>query len=321
MAFSSEVKTGSREEGASKQDPKSDPDSIKTDPFSNDRAFVFPLSGMRLMCEHDDMFCLTPPFGFRREATVVAMFASLACLFAGTPAHAAGCSFESQGGGRVTEIADGHTLHLKDGRDISLAGIEPIIGSTKADSKAALAAIVAGHEVTLRSQDDTPDRYGREPAFVFLQGSETPVQAALLSEGAALVAADVADKDCEALLTAAEAEARRDKHGFWAGPTAIKSAESPGDILTGIGRFTVVEGRVLSVRQAGATTYLNFGRNWKRDFAVTVPKRILPAFEAAGIVLKSLENQKIRVRGFIETRGGPRIEVLRVEQIELLGRD
>ena len=38
-------------------------------------------------------------------------------------------------------------------------------------------------------------------------------------------------------------------------------------------------------------------------------------FEAAGI----LENRRIRVRGFVEARGGPRIEALRVGQIELLG--
>lgn len=252
---------------------------------------------------------------------IIATFTSLAFLFVSGAAHAAGCSFEAQGEGRVADVVDAHTLQLEDGRDISLAGIEPIMNGAKADRTAALAAITAGHEVTLRGQDDTPDRYGREPAFVFLQGSDTPVQVMLLSEGAALVAADVADKDCEAMLMAAEAEARRDKRGFWADPSAIKNAESAGGILTGIGRFTVVEGRVLSVRQAGATTYLNFGRNWRRDFAVTIPKRSLSAFESAGIVLKSLENQKIRVRGFIETRGGPRIEALRVGQIELLGRN
>jgi hypothetical protein len=83
----------------------------------------------------------------------------------------------------------------------------------------------------------------------------------------------------------------------------------------------VVEGRVLSVRQAGATTYLNFGRNWTQDFAVTIPKRMMAAFEAAGIALKSLEKQKIRVRGWIEARGGPRIEALRVGQIERLGEN
>jgi len=73
------------------------------------------------------------------------------------------------------------------------------------------------------------------------------------------------------------------------------------------------------VRQAGATTYLNFGRNWTRDFAVTISRRMLPAFAAAGIVIKSFENRRIRVRGFIEARGGPRIEVLHVGQVELLG--
>jgi hypothetical protein len=99
----------------------------------------------------------------------------------------------------------------------------------------------------------------------------------------------------------------------------IKNAESSDDILAGIGRFTLVEGKVLSVRQAGATTYLNFGRNWTRDFAATISRRMMPAVEAAGLSVKSLENKKIRVRGVVEARGGPRIEVLRVGQIEVLG--
>jgi len=89
--------------------------------------------------------------------------------------------------------------------------------------------------------------------------------------------------------------------------------------LAGIGRFVVVEGKVLSVRQAGTTTYLNFGRNWTRGFAVTISRRIVPAFETVGITLKSLENQRIRVRGWIEGNTGPRMDVLRVGQIELLG--
>ena len=129
----------------------------------------------------------------------------------------------------------------------------------------------------------------------------------------------MANKDCAAELAAVEAEARHAKRGTWADPAAIKNAESPGDILAGIGRFTVVEGKVLSVRQAGATTYLNFGRNWTRGFAVTISRRMVAAFEAAGLSPKSLENRRIRVRGYVEARGGPRIEVLRVGQIELLG--
>ena len=131
----------------------------------------------------------------------------------------------------------------------------------------------------------------------------------------------VTDKACASALAAAETAARQAKRGAWIDPAAIKNTESPGDILTRIGRFTVVEGKVLSVRQAGATTYLNFGRNWTRDFAVTIPKRGLAAFEAAGIVLKSLESRRIRVRGWVEAHGGPRIEALWVGQIEVLGRN
>ena len=182
-------------------------------------------------------------------------------------------------------------------------------------------ALVAGREVALRGETDTPDRYGRQPAFAFLAGSETPVQSELLRRGEALVSTEVTDKDCAAVLAAAEAEARRAKRGTWADPAVIKNAESPGDILAGIGRFTVVEGKVLSVRQAGATTYLNFGRNWTRDFAVTISRRMVPAFEAAGISPNSLENKRIRVRGWVEARGGPRIEALRVGQIELAGEN
>lgn len=239
-------------------------------------------------------------------------------LAAAVPANAAGCVFEPQGEGRIAAVIDARTFRLTDGREIRLAGIEPA-ASTKTSRTAALAAIIAGREVTLSGNDDSPDRYGRQPAFVHLAGSDTPVQSVLLALGEALVSADIANRDCAATLFAAEAEARRARRGIWADPAAIKNAESPGDILAGIGRFTLVEGRVLSVRQAGATTYLNFGRNWTRDFAVTISRRAAAAHAAAGIGLKSLENKRIRVRGWVEARGGPRIEVLLVGQIEMLG--
>ncbi len=245
---------------------------------------------------------------------------------AADPAIAAGCMFAPQGEGHVAEVIDGRTFRLQDGGEVSLVGIEPVTNDdSKANRGAALAGILAGRDVTLRGDDDMPDRYGRQPAFVFLDSPDIAgpvlVQSELLSRGAALVAATGTDKACAATLAAAEAAARAAKRGIWADPAGIKNTESPGDILAGIGRFTLVEGKVLSVRQAGATTYLNFGRNWTQDFAVTIPKRMIAVFEAAGIILKSLENRRIRVRGWIEARGGPRIEALRVGQIELLGEN
>ncbi|QQO18500.1 thermonuclease family protein [Bradyrhizobium diazoefficiens] len=229
-------------------------------------------------------------------------------------ASATPCQFESQGEGRVAAIVDARSVRLDDGREIRLAGIEPTT-----TTKPALTSLLAGREVTLRGSDDTPDRYGRQGALVFIGESDSSVQAMLLAQGDAMVSAEITDKDCAAALMASEAAARRQKKGSWADPLAIKNAESPDDILTGIGRFMVVEGKVLSVRQAGAMTYLNFGRRWTRGFAATISKRALPAFENAGIILKSLESKRIRVRGWVEGNTGPRIDVRLVGQIELLG--
>lgn len=234
------------------------------------------------------------------------------------------CAFPDQGEGRVAEIIDGRSFRLDDGREIRLAGIEStdaMAGEMAGESSHAdaLAAILAGRSVVLRGDEDAPDRYGRQATFVFLAGSETLAQRELLAAGHALVAADVADKECAMALVAAEAEARAARRGVWESASVIKSAESPDDILAGIGRFAVVEGKVLSVRQAGATTYVNFGRNWTRGFAATISKRMIPAFEAAGLAIKSLENRRIRVRGWVEAHPGPRIEVARVAQIEILG--
>jgi endonuclease YncB( thermonuclease family) len=244
-----------------------------------------------------------------------------ALLMAGTiPSIAEGCLFEPQGEGRVAEIIDGRSFRLTDGREIRLAGIESAANeTTRTNRAAALSDLIAGRDVTLLGPDDTPDRYGRQTAIVILGSTETPVQTLLLRQGDALVSAEIADKDCAADLGRAEAEARQAKRGVWADPAVIKNAESSDDILSGIGRFAVVEGMVLSVREAGATTYLNFGRNWTRGFAATISRRTMPALVSAGISAKSLENRRIRVRGFIEARPGPRIDVLRVGQIEIVG--
>ena len=268
----------------------------------------------------DEATCLDTPLSYdQRTATspgnmtraVIIAACLLACLGA---ASAAPCQFAPLGTGRVADILDARSIRLDDGREIRLAGIEPMT-----TTKDALTMMLHGRDVALRGNDDMPDRYGRQPAFVFLSDSETSAQAELLARGDALVSAETADKDCATALLAAEAEARRLKKGNWTASSVIKNAESPDDILAGIGRFAVVEGKVLSVRTAGATTYLNFGRNWTRGFAVTISRRINAAFEAAGISLKSLENRRIRVRGWVEGKSGPRIEVLRVGQIELLG--
>lgn len=253
------------------------------------------------------IFCRanTPPFA----ACVVAVF------FIGVLPAQAACEFELQGEGRVAAVIDARTLRLDDGREVRLAGIEL---PEKPDARA-LENLALGRDVTLHGTSDTPDRYGRQQAFVFVYGDDRALQSRLLTQGVAAWSGNVADKDCAMELSSAEKAARNARLGLWAGSAAIKNAESAADILAEIGRFTLVEGKVVSARQAGAIFYVNFGRRWIRDFAVTVSRRMMPSVEAGGVRLATLPNRRIRVRGFVERRGGaPRIELLAPGQIELI---
>jgi hypothetical protein len=109
------------------------------------------------------------------------------------------------------------------------------------------------------------------------------------------------------------------RRGLWADPNF---APLPADNLVELGakrgQFALVEGKVLSVHESGATIYLNFGRRWTQDFTVTILKRQRRTFAAAGVEPKSLEGRRIRVRGWIERRGGPIVEALTPEQIEIV---
>ena len=101
----------------------------------------------------------------------------------------------------------------------------------------------------------------------------------------------------------------------------MKQADHPSDVLAERGHFALVEGKVASVRPSGATIYVNFGRRWSEDFTVTILKRNERSFAAAGIDPNKLAGRRVRVRGWIEQRGGPWIEAARPEQIEVADGD
>jgi hypothetical protein len=120
-------------------------------------------------------------------------------------------------------------------------------------------------------------------------------------------------------LRTTEAAARAAKLGLWGDPRYFpKAAENPGAIAAERGRFTLVEGKVVSVRESGGTIYVNFGRRWSEDFTVTIRKRNERAFSAAGLEPRRLEGRRVMVRGWIEERGGPWIEAAAPEQIEII---
>ncbi len=247
---------------------------------------------------------------------------------------ATACRFEVAGSGQVRAITDGRSFILDDGREIRLGGIEvplpPGPGETGARAQAGLAAraalesILAGQEVEVRHSGGAADRYGRTLAFVYpvRDGSAPSVAHEMLAKGFARVSAHVGDRPCADELLAQERAARHAKLGLWREPYyVIVAAESGAELTAERGHFTLVEGKVLSVRESGGTIYMNFGRHWSQALTVTMLKRNERTFVAAGIAPKKLENRRVRVRGWVEERNGPRIEVTRPEQIEIAERN
>jgi hypothetical protein len=214
-------------------------------------------------------------------------------------------------GSATVRAASAAGIALDDGRVVHLAGIE--VGAAP--------ELAAGTAVTLKRLGPEADRYGRLQAHVFLDhdGTARWLQADLVARGFARVSSRVGDAACAKVLLGHENSARSATLGLWAEPVyVIGKAEDPAGVLESRGRFALVEGTVVSVRESGGTIYVNFGRRWSEDFTVTIAKRSERAFAAAGLVPKSLSGQRVRIRGWIEERGGPWVEAARPEQIEVL---
>ena len=223
------------------------------------------------------------------------------------------CKFADIGTATVRAIGES-AIALDDGRTLRLAAIDTRYGALD---------LPAGTVLSLKRLASAPetDRYGRLQAHAFAgeAGAQRWLQGDLVSRGLALVSSRVGDSACAKSLLAKEQSARTGKLGLWGEPVYVMGkAEDPAGVLASRGRFALVEGTVLSVRESGGTIYVNFGRRWSEDFTVTIAKRNERAFSAAGLAPKSLNGRRVRIRGWIEERGGPWVEAARPEQIEVL---
>jgi endonuclease YncB( thermonuclease family) len=235
------------------------------------------------------------------------------------------CRFELLGTGKVTRVVDGRSVVLEDGREVRISGIETPQPSATGEQrfaagKAALEAMLLGQLVELHGLQDITDRYGRTIAFLVRQDGAIDVAGDLLARGHAQVAAQIGDAACATELHSRERVARTSKLGLWSEPyyDVIEAHNAP-QLLAARGRFSLVEGKVLSVRESGGTIYLNFGRRWSEALTVTISKRHERIFSGAGLLPKRLESRTVRIRGWIEERNGPRIEASWPEQIEVAG--
>ncbi len=167
----------------------------------------------------------------------------------------------------------------------------------------------AGHEVGYRDLGE--DRYGRKRLIVDVTIDEA-MQEAAVRDGVALAYSSETLPEIKRWM-AEEKEARAEKRGIWKEPEFLISPEQAAN---DIGKFRLVEGKVMRIYVSREATYLNFGEDWKTDFSVTIPKRLLTQFGE----LKKLEGKMVRVRGTLYNENGPMLELTQPEQFELLSQ-
>jgi endonuclease YncB( thermonuclease family) len=233
--------------------------------------------------------------------------------------HITPASYEAAG------ARDGATLRLTDGREVRLAGVvaaNDLDGDQDAAYRAtaALDRLVAGKRVLLYSRPDAADRYGRILAQVALADENgASVQGLLVANGMLRVGPEAGEAACPEPLIAHERAARAANAGLWTERRfSVESANHLAALNAAIGRFAVVEDTVTRIGETPSRTYIDFGRRYREDFTIIIPREARAEFRGAGIDLKALRGKRIRGRGVLFSSGGPAIEVRKPGSIEVI---
>ncbi len=226
---------------------------------------------------------------------------------------------------RVTDVIDGVTLVLDDKVKVRLSGVwvpwetadDP--GDTVKRAQTLLKKMVLGRMVrvyqTMQEGEGRFNRLGQQLGQIE-RDDGLWVQGALLYTGLATVMTSAATPDCASRMYAVEADARQRKAGLWVDPRW--NVLTPDQTKSFGNEYRIVEGRVYSTAMHDNTFFINFSRDWRTDFTVTVASDKRLAFARQGITLMGLNGKNISVRGWVRTYNGPMFEITHPQQIEVL---
>ncbi len=268
-----------------------------------------------------------PGRGRRRRGGLAGGVLGLVAVFG---AAASGVACDAAAGGEsvwVERVARGDEVVLIDGRRLRLAGVEAprlplVVGAgvaidvetEAAAGRAALADLVEGRETTFVEIET--DRHGRRVGHLYDTESGQWIQEMLVAAGRARVVPRHDGRDCADRLLAAEATARGARRGLWATASHGVVPARAADLMPLVGRYVVTEGRVLSIGRSGGHIWLNFGQDFRRDFAVVMKDKDVDRFRANGFDALAAKGARVRVRGVVVHRDGPRIAIEGPEDIE-----
>ncbi|PCJ43148.1 MAG: nuclease (SNase) [Alphaproteobacteria bacterium] len=226
---------------------------------------------------------------------------------------------------QVVRVIDGDTVILKDKTRVRLVGIQaPKLplgrkGHTEwplgTASKEFLSRLVLNKEVTLYYGGQRRDRYGRALAHLFLKDGLW-IQGEILKAGMARVYSFPDNRAIVPAMLAQERLARQNRRGIWA--LSYYDPKDHRQAAKYTNSFQLVKGVVRDVAKVRNTYYLNFGRDWKKDFTIVIKSRAARKFIKAGQNPESYLGKKIEIRGWLKFYNGPMIEATHPEQITII---
>ncbi|WP_417845271.1 hypothetical protein [Thalassospira povalilytica] len=177
---------------------------------------------------------------------------------------------------------------------------------------------------------DGPDFLGRRPVWITSRPTDglggdnrVPWSQRLLLAGL-VMALPQTGSDVGSLMDA-EDTAIRQRAGIWsirdarhayfvAANADVDDAQPSGipSVEDAIGRFVVVDGVVRSVEHQEWRSYLNFGGDWRSDFTIALDDAVRHSIAGGDNFEKVMDRwsgRKVRVRGIIESRGGPYVSL------------
>lgn len=236
----------------------------------------------------------------------------------------------------VAAVEDRLVLRLADGRRLRLAGLDPAEATPDEpgraeEARAALAHLAGDQPLAFTTLDAKPDRWGRRAALVFVAGAE-PTAASLaeaaLAAGLGRYLAEPVAHLCRERLLAAERRARAGRSGLWGDPYyAVLTPTDRAAFAERSATLVVAEGRLTQVVPGPYRTELRFAVLERHDGAQDGPRsgltasiapRVAKSFKDQGVDLPSLIGQAVRVRGLLDLRFGPRLELAGPDALESL---
>lgn len=258
-------------------------------------------------------------------AVAFGVAAALAEEKAGAPPT---CTLQAGPTRSVVRVLDAETVLLDDHQEVRLIGAlaprspdlspgaqpwRPEEGAT-----AALRALVLGRSVSLATSGRLTDRYGRRLAHLFIeQGSERVwVQGEMLATGHARAYGLPGSYACMPEMLAHERVARQAGSALWGNAAyTVRSARRTRELMRRRNSYEIVVGKIAKVAVTKARTYINFGADWRQDFTAGIEGRVLRANPEWANTLASLEGRRVEVRGWIQYRNGPYIDIEDPSQI------